>query len=237
VIQKIKTIEIIKYIICLISLNKIRWTFPAGCKHQPRTALKYKWFVYCLSVFMLSLIISNHVNAEIYTYEDDNGTVHFSNVPTDPQFTMIIPPKEEPKQAGSKDKQNSRKGEFNKLIADKSYQYGLDPALVKAVIAVESDFNPRAVSEKGAMGLMQLMPLTAKDLGVSNTFDPAANIDGGTRYLRYLLDYFNWDIELALAAYHAGKSRVERHFGIPPIPATHAYVKKVKSTYRTYQLN
>ncbi|HZX47656.1 MAG TPA: lytic transglycosylase domain-containing protein [Nitrospirota bacterium] len=186
---------------------------------------------------MLSLIISNHVNAEIYTYEDDNGTVHFSNVPTDPQFTMIIPPKEEPKQTSRNGYQNNRQGEFNKLIADKSYQYGLDPALVKAVIAVESDFNPRAVSEKGAMGLMQLMPLTAKDLGVSNTFDPAANIDGGTRYLRYLLDYFNWDIELALAAYHAGKSRVERHFGIPPIPATHAYVKKVKSTYRTYLLN
>ncbi|OGW43341.1 MAG: hypothetical protein A2132_06420 [Nitrospirae bacterium RBG_16_43_11] len=185
---------------------------------------------------MLSIVVSNNVNAEVYTYEDDNGTVHFTNVPTDPQYSMIIPPKE-PKQTGRKGYQNSRQGEFNKLITDKSYQYGLDPALVKAVIAVESDFNPRAVSEKGAMGLMQLMPLTAKDLGVSNTFDPAANVDGGTRYLRYLLDSFNWDIELALAAYHAGKARVERNFGIPPIPATHAYVKKVKSTYSRYILN
>lgn len=131
---------------------------------------------------------------------------------------------------------NSRQVEFNKLITDKSYQYGVDPALVKAVIAVESDFNPRAVSDKGAMGLMQLMPLTAKDLGVSNTFDPVANVDGGTRHLRYLLDYFNWDIELALAAYHAGVSRVEKHLGIPPIPATHAYVQKVKNTYRSYVL-
>lgn len=146
---------------------------------------------------------------------------------------MIMPPK----QTGKKETQNSRQGEFNKLITDKSYQYGLDPALVKAVIAVESDFNPRAVSDKGAMGLMQLMPLTAKDLGVSNTFDPAANVDGGTRYLRYLLDYFNWDIELALAAYHAGISRVEKHLGIPPIPATYAYVQKVKSTYRKYTLD
>jgi len=188
-------------------------------------------------LLLLNFAIPTKVSAEIYTYEDDNGTVHFSNVPTDPQYTMIIPPKVEPRQTGKKEKQDSRQSEFNKLIMDKSHQYGLDPALVKAVIAVESDFNPRAVSEKGAMGLMQLMPLTAKDLGVSNTFDPTANVDGGVRYLRYLLDYFNWDIELALAAYHAGISRVERHFGIPPIPATHAYVKKVKTTYSNYILH
>lgn len=202
-----------------------------------KSPLLNKGLIVCLLFFLLNVFIPANVMAEIYTYEDDNGTVHFSNVPTDPQYTMIIPPKVEPKQTGNKEKQDSRQGEFNKLIADKSYQYGLDPALVKAVIAVESDFNPRAVSEKGAMGLMQLMPLTAKDLGVSNTFDPTANVDGGVRYLRYLLDYFNWDIELALAAYHAGKSRVERHLGIPPIPATHAYVKKVKSTYSNYILH
>ncbi len=187
---------------------------------------------------MLNFAFPVSLRAEIYTYEDDNGTIHFSNVPTDPQYTMIIPPKEEPaRKTVRKNGGISRQVEFNKLITDKSYQYGLDPALVKAVIAVESDFNPRAVSEKGAMGLMQLMPLTAKGLGVSNTFDPVANVDGGARYLRYLLDYFNWDIELALAAYHAGISRVEKNFGIPPIPATHAYVKKVKSTYRNYVLH
>ena len=217
----IKTIEKILYITSQI---------------RHKDAPIYKGFIYCLLLFLLNFLVPIQVKAEIYTYEDDNGTVHFSNVPTDPQYTMIIPPKEEPRQADKKETQNSRQGEFDKLITDKSYQYGLDPALVKAVIAVESDFNPRAVSEKGAMGLMQLMPLTAKDLGVSNTFDPAANVDGGTRYLRYLLDYFNWDIELALAAYHAGISRVEKHFGIPPIPATHAYVKRVKSTYRKYIL-
>ena len=233
-IQKIKTIEVTKYIISLISLKAVRLAFPAT--NHLLSPLLNKEFICCLSVFLLSLFVSDNVKAEIYTYEDDNGTVHFSNVPTDPQYTMIIPPKEEPKLTGRNVKQSYNHSEFNKLITDKSYQYGLDPALVKAVIAVESDFNPRAVSEKGAMGLMQLMPLTAKDLGVSNSFDPAANVDGGTRYLRYLLDYFNWDIELALAAYHAGKSRVERHFGIPPIPATHAYVKKVKSTYSNYIL-
>ncbi len=204
-------------------------------QHHNNTTI-YKGFIYCLFLFLLIYAVPSRVTAEIYTYEDDNGTVHFSNVPTDPQYSMIIPPKEESRKNAAKWNRSSRLGEFNKLINDKSYKYGLDPALVKAVIAVESDFNHLAVSEKGAMGLMQLMPLTAKDLGVSNSFDPAANVDGGTRYLRYLLDYFNWDIELALAAYHAGKSRVERHFGIPPIPATHSYVKRVKNTYRQYVL-
>lgn len=191
--------------------------------------------IYCFLFFLFIFLISTKVNAEIYTYEDDTGTVHFSNVPTDPQYMMIIPPKEE--KVRRKEYYKNVQGDFNKLISDKSYQYGLDPALVKAVISVESDFNPRAVSEKGAMGLMQLMPLTAKELGVSNSFDPVANIDGGTRYLRYLLDYFNWDMELALAAYHAGLSRVEKHVGIPPIPATHDYVKKVKTTYSKYILH
>ncbi len=202
--------------------------------YYPKDNLMYQTIIFCILLLTVNFVIPDKVKAGIYTYEDENGTIHFSNVPTDPQYTMIIPPKQEPKKMARKELNSSRQGEFNKLIIAKSYQYGLDPALVKAVIAVESDFNPRAVSEKGAMGLMQLMPLTAKDLGVSNTFDPAANVDGGARYLRYLLDYFNWDIELALAAYHAGISRVERYVGIPPIPATHDYVRKVKSKYNRY---
>lgn len=222
VIQRIQTTEKIPFIISELLNKAVGWVLHRG-------------FIYCLLLFLLNFVVPTHVRAEIYTYEDDTGTVHFSNVPTDPQYMMIIPPKEE--KVRRKENYENVQGDFNKLISDKSYQYGLDPALVKAVISVESDFNPRAVSEKGAMGLMQLMPLTAKELGVSNSFDPVANIDGGTRYLRYLLDYFNWDMELALAAYHAGISRVEKHFGIPPIPATHAYVKKVKTTYSKYILH
>jgi soluble lytic murein transglycosylase-like protein len=178
------------------------------------------------------------VRAEVYTYLDENDTVHYTNVPTDPLFKMIIRPKEEKPKAVSTASEKDQRGqkEFGRLIEAKSYQYGLDPALVKAVIAVESEFNPRAVSEKGARGLMQLMPMTADELGVTNPFDPEANIDGGTRYLKYLLDYFNWDIDLALAAYHAGMMRVVRHTGIPPIPATHQYVKKVKKVYQKYIL-
>lgn len=184
-----------------------------------------------LSLSLIAIILtSTCVKAEIYTYEDENGTIHFSNVPTDPQYKMIIPPKEERSRVNG---EVVRK-DFGNLIESKSYKYGLDPALVKAVISVESDFNPRAISEKGARGLMQLMPMTARELGVANSFDPDANIDGGVRYLKYLLDYFNWDIDKALAAYHAGIMRVIEHTGIPPIPATHHYVKKVKTVYSKY---
>ena len=191
-----------------------------------------------IGTLIILFLVPSPVRAEVYTYVAENGTVHFTNVPTDPQFKMIIPPKEERPKAGSATPGRDQSGQknFGRLIEAKSYQYGLDPALVKAVIAVESEFNPRAVSEKGARGLMQLMPMTADELGVTNPFDPEANIDGGTRYLKYLLDYFNWDIDLALAAYHAGMMRVVRHTGIPPIPATHQYVKKVKKVYQKYIL-
>lgn len=186
-------------------------------------------FLFFLAIFLL---VSARVRAEIYTYVDENGTIHFSNVPTDPQYKMIIPPKEEK----SKVKNRAAEKDLTGLIEAKSYQYGLDPALVKAVIAVESGFNPYAVSVKGARGLMQLMPMTAYELGVANSFDPEANIDGGTRYLRYLLDYFHWDIDLALAAYNAGIMRVINYSGIPPYPETLQYVDKVKRVCKKYIL-
>ncbi len=185
--------------------------------------------IHVLSIMFIILIVTM-VRAEIFSYIDENGTVHFTNVPTDPRYKIIMSPEDK-----GKNRDINMKGGFDKLIATKSYKYGLDPALVKAVIAVESDFNPHAVSEKGAQGLMQLMPMTAIELGVSNSFDPEDNIDGGTRYLKYLLDYFNGDIDLALAAYHAGRGRVVKHAGIPPITATYRYVDKVKSTYERYR--
>ena len=107
----------------------------------------------------------------------------------------------------------------------------LDPRFVQAVIAVESNFNPRAVSRKGAAGLMQLMPETARRYGIDDPFDPMQNVSAGTRHLRILLDRYAGDLELTLAAYNAGETAVERHGGVPPYPETQAYVKKVLALY------
>jgi len=106
-------------------------------------------------------------------------------------------------------------------------RHSLDPDLVQAVVAVESGFRPDAVSPKGAQGLMQLMPYTARALGVKDSFDPAANLEGGTRYLRALIARYNGDVTRALAAYNAGEGAVARHGGVPPYPETLAYVRKV----------
>ena len=123
---------------------------------------------------------------------------------------------------------------LNRYIHKVAREHEVDPLLVKAVIKAESNFDPNAVSSKGAQGLMQLMPGTARDLKVSDPFDPLQNIDGGTRYLRSLLDNYK-DVELSLAAYNAGPGRVAQNGVIPSIPETQAYVAKVMATYRSYK--
>lgn len=117
--------------------------------------------------------------------------------------------------------------DLSSVVNEASGRYQLDPDLVNSVIKAESDFNPHAVSPKGAQGLMQLMPGTASQLGVPNTFDPAANVEGGTKYLRELLEKYNFDLVKALAAYNAGPQRVERFGGVPPYYETRAYVARI----------
>jgi soluble lytic murein transglycosylase-like protein len=123
---------------------------------------------------------------------------------------------------------------YDRLIRDTADSFDIDPALVKAVVAAESNFEPDAISRVGAQGLMQLMPATARAMGVRRPFAPSENIRGGVRYLRSLLDRFN-ELDLALAAYNAGPDAVMRYGGIPPYPETEAYVTKVLSHYRRYQ--
>ena len=117
--------------------------------------------------------------------------------------------------------------DLNDVVRQASDKYFLDADLVDSVIRAESGFNPRAVSPKGARGLMQLMPTTASTLGVKDSLDPKANVEGGTQYLRWLLDRYNYDLAKSLAAYNAGPHRVERYRGVPPYAETQAYVARI----------
>src|SRR5581483_7851505 len=122
------------------------------------------------------------------------------------------------------------------VVGPASEKHLIDPALINSVIRAESGFNPHAVSPKGAQGLMQLMPGTAAKLGVRNAFEPAANVEGGTAYLRQLLEQYNWDMAKALAAYNAGPQRVQQYGGVPPYRETHSYVAKVIRDYNRTKL-
>ena len=124
---------------------------------------------------------------------------------------------------------------YDRIIQYYGVRYNIDPHLIRAVIRTESAFNPRAVSKKGAQGLMQLMPGTAKELKVRNPFDPEENISGGTRYLRSLLDTFQQDLRLALAAYNAGPTIVRKDWAVPEFPETVQYIKRVLSFYKEYK--
>jgi len=128
-----------------------------------------------------------------------------------------------------------RSSDYGKAIKSACRRYTVDPALVRAVIMAESNFNPAAVSPKGAMGLMQLMPDTAREMGVSNPFDPVENIHGGVGYLSRLLKSLNGDLFLALAAYNAGPERVKSYKGIPPFQETWLYIKRVLDYYQFYK--
>ena len=124
---------------------------------------------------------------------------------------------------------------YNHIIQRAANRYGVDPALVRAIIMAESSYNPKAVSKKGAKGLMQLMPRTAKYLGVEDSFNPEHNIDAGVRYFKQLLDQFNGDVKLALAAYNAGSRRVRQYKGIPPFKDTRYYIRKVFEYHQRFK--
>ena len=125
----------------------------------------------------------------------------------------------------------STPADLEELIVSAAEQHAVDPNLVRAIVKVESNFNPSAISRKGAMGLMQLMPGTARRLGVRNPFDPEENLDGGVRYLKHLLGLYGGNLALSLAAYNAGEKAVERYRGVPPYPETQRYIRKVSSLY------
>ena len=168
--------------------------------------------------------------ADVYQYIDANGTISLTNVPNDPRYRRVISELPRARSVISV-------GELEPVIARHSRTHRLHPALIRAVIKTESDFDPLAVSRAGAIGLMQLMPQTAVRLEVRDSYNPDDNIGGGTKYLRQLLDRFNGNLPLALAAYNAGEHTVERYQGLPPIEETRQYVKKVLQYYRVFLTN
>jgi len=204
-----------------------------------RRIMGWKLMVVTGSVAMV-MAASLAAGGDIYRFEDEEGVVHFTDTPTDHRFKIFMRDlKKDKKLRTSFNLAQSGRNpkEFEPIITQYSTDYGVDRSLVKAVIHAESSYNPQAVSHKGAIGLMQLMPGTAQDLKVVNSFDPQDNIRGGVRYLRFLLDTFRGDVALALAAYNAGLSKVARYGGIPPYEETRNYVTRVLSLQKNYQTN
>lgn len=192
-----------------------------------------RFFVPILVIVLTILGSVASGKAEIFRFVAPDGAVHFSNVPTDARYKRFVSPGTSFSQFRSSSV--SHRARFYRLIDDTAREYRVDPALIRAVVKAESDYDPGAVSSAGALGLMQLMPGTAEDLEVRNPFNPEENVRGGVQHLRYLLDRFQGNTILAVAAYHAGEQNVDRHGGVPPIEATQHYVKRVMAYHKQYQ--
>lgn len=173
------------------------------------------------------------VQAQIYTRRNASGVVEATNVPDSSDYRLTYPGKGVVIHSRAYKLRPSYNGEFNHHISAAATAHGVSVDLVRAVIQVESDFDHLAVSSKGAQGLMQLMPFTARRFGVSDPFDPRQNIFGGVRYLRFLLDLFQGNVALSVAGYNSGENAVLRYGGIPPYKETRAYVEKVQSLLGT----
>lgn len=199
---------------------------------------------YILAVVFIYLF-SLSIFGDIYYYKDEEGVYHFTNIPPvgkdKHKFKIYLrtPPIRIPKPwivaVPPKDHSPERFNRYDEIITEASMKYLIPVALIKAIIKVESDFNPDVVSPAGAMGLMQLMPQTAEAMGVKNIFDPRENIMGGTRYLRILANKYKGDLVLTLAAYNAGEGAVDKYGGMPPYMDTYTYVKNVLKYYYEYK--
>jgi soluble lytic murein transglycosylase-like protein len=171
----------------------------------------------------------------IYTYMDADGVRHFTDNPDNGRYRrLFLSPQDRTESGEHYDSMLlARATQYDSIIETAATSAALEPDLLRAVIVVESGFNSRAVSKRGAVGLMQLMPATATRYGVSNPYDPNQNVHGGARYLKFLIDRFGQDVSLALAAYNAGEDAVDRNGGqIPPFAETQAYVPRVLKIYR-----
>jgi soluble lytic murein transglycosylase len=186
-----------------------------------------------LTIFIVLFLLSaSGAFADIYRYIDENGVMHFTNAPTSSskEFKLFI---REGKRKSISSWYYGNK--YDALITKASERHGVAFPLLKAIIKAESDFDPQAVSKKGAMGLMQIMPQNFKLLGLKDPFDPKQNIDAGARYFRKMYDRFDGKLALSLAAYNAGPTAVDRYKTIPPYEETEEYVRRVLKYYYNYK--
>jgi len=198
-----------------------------------KTNISFIGLLTAISFLSIFLVLGGALpsRADIYKYEDADGVIHLTNVPSNPKAKYVMLVREKrilfPKQINIRD--------YNKIITQAAAKFNLDAALIKAVIKAESNFNHKAVSRAGAKGLMQLMPQTASSLNVDDVFHPGNNIEGGARYLRYLLNLYRGNLTLALAAYNAGEGAVAKYnYGVPPYRETQNYVRRVLALYESY---
>ena len=194
------------------------------------------YLVVSITAFILTLAVTlPKARADFYSYVDASGKIHLTNTPGS---GFLKKNSSKFKWHMSERGGHTSKGtylSYDELIRKISKKHDMDPELIKAVVKAESNFNPKAVSSAGARGLMQLMPDTARYLGVKNIDDPKENVDGGVRYLKYLIKKFKSKLPLALAAYNAGEDVVRKYQGIPPYKETQRYVKKVLAYKKKYQ--
>jgi soluble lytic murein transglycosylase len=176
---------------------------------------------------VIILFIIDVSSGDIYRYQDKNGVWHFTNIKSDKRYKLYI-------RTSLKEPADYIR-DYRTIINQASRRFGIESSFIKAVIKAESDFDYKAVSRKGARGLMQLMPETMDQMEVKDPFNPEENIFGGTRYLSLLLERFNNDKKLALAAYNAGPERVEEYQGVPPFPETKSFISKVLNYYFQYR--
>jgi soluble lytic murein transglycosylase-like protein len=185
---------------------------------------------FCLAVLGAALLVSSWAFADVYVYKDHSGVMTFTNVPTHNGFRRVLK-----ENNGSRSAALSLNSSYDSLIRTASGRHRVDADLIRAIIKTESDFNAAARSHKGAMGLMQLMPETARLHNVLDAYDPGENVEGGVRHLRMLLDRYQGNLELSLAAYNAGSGAVEKHQGIPPYAETQEYVRRVLRFFDSYR--
>jgi soluble lytic murein transglycosylase-like protein len=204
-------------------------------------------FVRARTIALLAVLVAAapRASADIYSFTDKDGTMHFTNLRPagrdkgrykiymrTPEQRMARPGVV-PVPARSTDP--TRYSRYDISIQEASRTHSIPEAFIRAIIRVESDYDPDVVSVAGAQGLMQLMPGTARRMGCANSFDPHMNILGGTRYLRYLANMFGGDMVLTIAGYHAGEGAVLKYNGVPPYTMTHTYIKRVLAYYYEYK--